>query len=114
MKIQQIRELTDAAIACGGDKLDHEVQCAFASDLMSDVLTLDCNEVILITGLCNLQTIRTAEMADVSCILFVRGKQVTDEMLTVASENNMLLLETEYSMYHTAGVLYCNGLLPVF
>lgn len=114
MKIQQIRELTDAAIACGGDKLDHEVQCAFASDLMSDVLTLDCNEVILITGLCNLQTIRTAEMADVSCIIFVRGKRVTDEMLTVAAENNMILLETEYSMYHTVGELYSNGLQPVF
>jgi hypothetical protein len=48
------------------------VQCAFASDLMSDVLTLDCNGVLLVTGLCNMQTIRTAEMADVSCILFVR------------------------------------------
>ena len=43
MKIQQIQELTDAVVACGNDKLDHDVQCAFASDLMSDVLTLDCN-----------------------------------------------------------------------
>ena len=59
-------------------------------------------------------TIRTAEMADVSCILFVRGKRVTDEMLAVASENNMILLETEHSMYHTVGELYCSGLLPIF
>ena len=114
MKIQQIQELTDAVVACGNDKLDHDVQCAFASDLMSDVLTLDCNEVILITGLCNLQTIRTAEMADVDCILFVRGKRITPEMLQLASENNMILLETDHSMYHTVGELYCSGLVPVY
>lgn len=114
MKIQQIQELTEAVVACGDDKLDHEVHCAFASDLMSDVLTLDCNEILLITGLCNLQTIRTAEMADVDCILFVRGKKVTQDMLQLASENNMILLETDHSMYHTAGELYCNGLVPVY
>lgn len=114
MKIQQIQELTQATVACGSDKLSHEVECAFASDLMSDVLTLDCNEVILITGLCNLQTIRTAEMADVNCILFVRGKKVTPDMLQLASENNMILLETDHSMYHTVGELYCKGLMPIY
>lgn len=75
MKIRQIMALTGATVVCGNGREDHEVQCAFASDLMSDVLTLDCNGVLLVTGLCNMQTIRTAEMADVSCILFVRGKE---------------------------------------
>lgn len=114
MKIQQIQELTGATVACGEDKLDCDVQCAFASDLMSDVLTLDCSEVILITGLCNLQTIRTAEMADVSCILFVRGKKISADMLQLASENDLILLETDHSMYHTVGELYSNGLVPVY
>lgn len=77
MKIQRIQELTDASIVCGSEKRENDVQCAFASDLMSDVLTLDCGDVLLVTGLCNLQTIRTAEMAEVSYILFVRGKKVT-------------------------------------
>ena len=72
MKIRQIMALTGETVVCGNGQEDHEVQCAFASDLMSDVLTLDCNDVLLVTGLCNMQTIRTAEMADVSCILFVR------------------------------------------
>ena len=92
--------LTGATVVCGNGREDHEVQCAFASDLMSDVLTLDCNGVLLVTGLCNMQTIRTAEMADVSCILFVRGK--------------MILMETDHSMYHTVGELYCNGLPPIY
>ena len=81
MKIRQIMALTGATVVCGNGREDHEVQCAFASDLMSDVLTLDCNGVLLVTGLCNMQTIRTAEMADVSCILFVRGKKATPDIL---------------------------------
>lgn len=114
MKIQQIKALTDATVVCGSDREDHDVQCAFASDLMSDVLTLDCNEVLLVTGLRNMQTIRTAEMADVSCILFVRGKKITPDMLQLAAENDMILMETNHSMYHTVGELYCHGLLPIY
>lgn len=114
MKIQRIQELTDARIICGQDKTGIDVQCAFASDLMSDVLTLECSGVLLVTGLCNLQTIRTAEMAEISFILFVRGKKITQDMLEVACENNMVLMETDHSMYHTVGELYCNGLIPVY
>lgn len=114
MKIRQIQELTQATIICGADRLDEEAACAFASDLMSDVLTLDCNGVLLITGLCNLQTIRTAEMAEVSFLLFVRGKKTTSQMKELAGDNRMVILETPHSMYHTAGQLYCHGLLPVY
>jgi len=114
MKIRQIQELTKATVICGGDKIENNVACGFASDLMSDVLTLDSNEVLLVTGLCNLQTIRTAEMAEISYILFVRGKKVTADMKKLASENSMLLMETENSMYHTVGELYTNGLSPIY
>ena len=107
MKIQRIQELTDASIVCGSEKRENDVQCAFASDLMS-------GDVLLVTGLCNLQTIRTAEMAEVSYILFVRGKKVTPDMLELARENNMVLLETDHSMYHTVGELYSAGLLPIY
>ena len=112
---ENLRELfADAPIVCGSEKRENDVQCAFASDLMSDVLTLDCGDVLLVTGLCNLQTIRTAEMAEVSYILFVRGKKVTPDMLELARENNMVLLETDHSMYHTVGELYSAGLLPIY
>lgn len=114
MKIQQIKELTKAKIVCGDEYLEKEASSAFASDLMSDVLTLDCNEVLLITGLCNLQTIRTAEMAEVSHILFVRGKKTTPEMIELAEENQMVLMETDHSMFRTVGELYANGLKPIY
>ena len=81
--------LTGATVVCGNGREDHEVQCAFASDLMSDVLTLDCNGVLLVTGLCNMQTIRTAEMADVSCILFVMlsSQGVTEDKIPTLAKD---------------------------
>lgn len=114
MKIQQIRELTEATLVCGKTSLEKEVLSAFASDLMSDVLRLDSSDVLLITGLCNLQTIRTAEMAEVSCILFVRGKKITPEMIELANENRMVLMTTGYSMFRAVGELYANGLNPIY
>lgn len=114
MKIRDIKELTGATVVCGAGYLEKEAQSAFASDLMSDVLTLECNEVLLVTGLCNLQTIRTAEIAEVSFILFVRGKKVTSEMKALAEENDMVLLETDYSMYRTVGELFSKGLPAVY
>ncbi|MCC8144798.1 MAG: hypothetical protein LUD02_10775 [Tannerellaceae bacterium] len=114
MKILQIKELTDATVVCGNTGLEQDLDCAFASDLMSDVLTLDCNAVLMITGLCNPQTIRTAEMAEIACVLFVRGKKASPEMKQLAEENNIILLETELSMYRVAGILYAHGLQLVY
>ena len=86
----------------------------FVSQKNASAFSLDCGDVLLVTGLCNLQTIRTAEMVEVSYILFVRGKKVTPDMLELARENNMVLLETDHSMYHTVGELYSAGLLPIY
>ena len=114
MKLQDVVILTGAKVICGEEKLDREVEFAFASDLMSDVLTLDVNNLLLITGLANLQAIRTAEMSDIQCILFVRRKKVSEEMELLARENNMILLEAETSMFKAAGLLYAAGIKPMF
>lgn len=114
MDIKKIIELTDAKCVCGTAKLSDEIVHGFASDLMSDVLTLDTEGLLLITGLCNLQTIRTAEMSDISYILFARDKHVTQEMTELAQENNMVLLQTHYSMFRVSGILYNEGLTPLF
>jgi len=114
MKISEIVETLDANIICGDEFVESDVVRGFASDLMSDVLTLDTDKMILITGLANMQTIRTAEMADVQCLLFVRNKQITQEMLDLAKENDMILLQCKYSMFNAVGKLYCAGLNPVY
>jgi hypothetical protein len=81
---------------------------------MSDVLTLDTDHLLLLTGMANLQVIRTAEMADIFCIAFVRGKRVTPDMKQLAIENNIVLIETPFSMFRAAAVLFNAGLPPVY
>ena len=114
MEVNKVAQLLNAKVICGDDYLNKNIIRAFASDLMSDVLTLDTDNLLLITGLCNLQTIRTAEMADITFIMFVRGKKVTPEMKAIAKDNDMVLLECSYSMFKTIGMLYCEGLQPVY
>lgn len=115
MKLREISELLNAKVRCGEDRLDEEHETAFASDLMSDVLTLkDVNNLLLLTGLSNLQSIRTCEMSDISFLLIVRGKEVTEEMKELAEDNDMVVIRTEYSMYKTSGILYNAGLPAVY
>jgi serine kinase of HPr protein (carbohydrate metabolism regulator) len=81
---------------------------------MSDVLTLKNDNVVLITGLATLQTIRTAEMADINCIIFARNKKVTPEMAELARESGIDIIECKYSMFRTSGLLFQSGLNPVY
>jgi predicted transcriptional regulator len=115
MSIQEIIEIVNGEVISNRDAALETIDCAFASDLMSDVLTVRNHETLmLITGLTNLQTIRTCEMSDIKHILFVRGKEVTDEMKALADENDILLFRTKYSLYRTAGLLFGAGLKPVY
>lgn len=113
MTIAEIAVSAEATIVVG-DREQHEVAYGFASDLMSDVLTVMQDNVLLITGLANLQTIRTAIMADISAILIVRNKRATQDMRHAAHEGGIVLLETEFSMFRASGILYDAGLLAVF
>jgi predicted transcriptional regulator len=115
MTLKEIKDLVQGEIICGEDYLDQQIECGFASDLMSDVLTLkDVNNLLLLTGLSNLQSIRTCEMSDISFLLIVRGKEVTEEMKELAEDNDMVVIRTEYSMYKTSGILYNAGLPAVY
>lgn len=114
MDIKKIMELTDAKCVCGDPETPMKISYGFACDLMSDVLTLDAEELLLITGLCNTQTIRTAEMSDVKCILFVRNKKATPEMIELAEQNGIVLLESPYSMFRAVGELAKEGIDPIF
>ena len=95
-------------------KLDLAIHQGFASDLMSDVLTLSTNDVMLITGLANLQAVRTAEMSDIPVVLFVRDKQIGEDIVNLGRDLGVILLRTKFSMYKTAGLLFNAGLQPVF
>lgn len=114
MKLRAIAELLNARIVCGEHRLEDVVNFVFASDLMSDVLTVDTSKLLLLTGLTNIQTIRTSEMADIMNIVIVRDKRTTPEMEMLARENNMVIMECRYSMFRAGGILYEAGLKPVY
>lgn len=114
MKVQDILEILNGRVICGNEYLNEEVDSGFASDLLSDVLTLQTSNLILLTGLANVQTIRTAEMADIRHIVLVRSKKATPEILELAKENNQVIIECNYSMFKAAGLLYKAGLKAVY
>lgn len=114
MKIKEIAAILNATISVGAERLDEEVEMGYSSDLMSDVLTLDTDNLVLITGLVNLQAIRTAEMADIRAIVLARNKKASPEMIGLASENSMCILESPYSLFKSSGLLFQAGLKPVY
>ena len=109
MKICEIRDLLDAAVLCGDD-LEQDILSACGSDMMSDVLAFVKNQAVLLTGLVNPQVIRTAVMMDMICIVFVRSKQPSAQMIEFAEENGLTVLTTSCRMYEACGKLYAAGL----
>ena len=110
MKISEIRDLLDAEIMAGGDMLENDVSSACCSDMMSDVLAYVKDQGVLITGLVNPQVIRTAEMMDMKCIVFVRGKKPSKEIIQMAEDRKIVIMSSPRRMYAACGLLYVNGL----
>ncbi|MBN2796425.1 MAG: hypothetical protein JXR88_13520 [Clostridia bacterium] len=110
MKLKEIAELLKCEILIGEAYLEREVKFAFGSDLMSDVLAYTEEDTVLLTGLCNNQVIRTAEMLDLKSVVFVRGKKPSEDIIEMAKEDDMLLMCTDYSLYAASGILYSHGL----
>ena len=111
MQIRKIAELLDANILCGEEYLEGTVTSAFGCDMMSDVLAFVKDQAVLLTGLCNPQVVRTAEMMDMRCIVFVRGKEPNEEILNLAKDAGIVVMATKERMYGACGKLYAEGLV---
>ena len=114
MTLREILELTEATLVCGNSHTEDTITYGFASDLMSDVLTILEDNIIMITGLSSVQAIRTAEMSDIRNILLVRNKKPSDAMIEIAEELGISISSTPYSLFRASGVLYGAGLKPVY
>ncbi|MBO5494485.1 MAG: hypothetical protein J5964_02065 [Eubacterium sp.] len=110
MKIKEMQELLDAEVLCCEENTDRHVYSACGCDLMSDVLAYVKDQAVLLTGLVNPQVIRTAVMMDMICIVFVRSKAPTPEMLKLAEESGIVVMQTSKRLYEACGILYSNGL----
>ena len=110
MKIRQIAALRGAEVLVGEEHLEEEVLSACGSDMMSDVLAYVKDQAVLLTGLVNPQVIRTAMMMDMRCVVFVRSKRPSPEMLELAAESGLAVMTTAMRMYESCGRLYSSGL----
>ena len=110
MKISEIKSILNADLICGEEFIENEVHTACGSDMMSDVLAYVKEQAVLLSGLVNPQVVRTAEMMDMKCIVFVRGKEPDEDMVELAIERDIVLLSTKLEMFTACGLLYKNGL----
>ena len=110
MKLTEIKNLLKADVMTKEGNLDQEVCSACGSDMMSDVLAYVKDQAVLLTGLVNAQVIRTAEMMDMRCVVFVRGKLPSEEIIKLADNCGIVIMATPYRMYEACGILYSGGL----
>lgn len=110
MTIREMQEILDAKFLYGEELADVDVEFVFSADMMSDVLAYGGKCSVLMTGLCNPQVVRTAEMLDIVCTIFVRGKMPDDNMLALAIGKGIAILATDHYMFTACGLLYGNGL----
>lgn len=110
MQLKAVQSILKAQVWTGEEQLESEVASACGCDLMSDVLAFAKEKILLLTGLINLQVIRTAEMLDIKAIVFVRGKQPNQEMIELAKAHGIVLFSTQMPLYPACGCLYEAGL----
>lgn len=110
MTLEEAKRILDADIIVGSELMNREITMACGSDLMSDVLSFVKSDYLLLTGLTNLQVVRTAEMTDLAAICFVRGKRPDDDTARIAEAKNIPLLTTPVSMFEACGRLWKQGL----
>ena len=110
MTVKDIQEILKAQVLCPGEGLQSEVHTACGSDMMSDVLAYVKDQAVLLTGLNNPQVVRTADMMDMICIVFVRGKAPDEMLLALAEERGIAVMATDKTMFTACGLLYSEGL----
>ena len=110
MTIGEVLKILDARLLCGEEHLGEAVKSACGADMMSDVLAYVKEQSVLLTGLVNPQVMRTAEMMDMRCIVFVRGKEPDEAMLHIAERHGLAVMATSLRMYTACGRLYAAGL----
>ena len=110
MTIGEVKEILEAEVLIGGDRMEDPVDTACGSDLMSDVLAFVKENAVLITGLINPHVVRTSEMLDITCIVFSRGKMPSEEILEMAEEVGIAVISSPLTTYTACGELYLHGL----
>ena len=114
MTLEKIIEILKAEVLVGSDVLQMEIKIGCGCDLMSDVLAFVKPDSLLLTGLTNPQSVRTAEMSDIKAICFVRGKRPGRDTIELAEKSGIPLLLTPLPLFVACGKLYNAGMIGSF
>jgi predicted transcriptional regulator len=109
MKLREVLSIIEGKVISKDVDMDMEIQSGCGADLMSDVLAFTHEGTLLMSGLTNPQVVRTAEVAGISAIVFVRGKVPPPETVDLAAQRGIPLLASKYTMFETCGRLYKAG-----
>ncbi|MCF0141418.1 MAG: hypothetical protein HUJ78_05310 [Mogibacterium sp.] len=88
---------------------DVELSSAFASDMMSHVLAFANNKAVLITALYNAQSLRTADLLGISCLILIGQNDPDKDFIELANDLEITLIQSPYSTFVTCGMLYSAG-----
>ena len=110
MTVRDIQKILRSDLLCEVYHLDGRFLTCCVSYMMSDLLAYVKDQSVLLTGLVNAQVVRTAEMMDMLCIVFVRGKRPDEAIVQLAQQRGIAVMSTPYRMFTACGLLYENGL----
>lgn len=100
MNLNQVADVLEAEVIYGPRGWEQiAIASVFASDLMSDVLMSDREEMLLITSLSTEQSIRSAGIVGSEVVIIANNKTVTDGMIELAKDQDVALLCTKYPKY---------------
>jgi len=113
MKLSEIADLLDCEVLVGGEDPSMEIEQVVASDGMSEILAFARSKELMITGLTNIQSIRTADIAGVSAVIYCRGKRPDKKVIEFAREKRIPVFITPMVMFDICGLLYARGMKGV-
>ena len=109
MKLSEIKSLLDCEWISASIVEDIDVTRCMSSDMMSDVLAFASPGAVLLTGLTNAQSVRTADFADAAAIVYLRGKRPDQTAIKLAEQLSIPLMCTKTGMFEACGILHGAG-----
>jgi predicted transcriptional regulator len=110
MKLAEIKDILHCTTLTDEDHLSVEIESVVASDGMSEILAFARPGALMLTGLTNVQSVRTADIANMRAIIYVRGKRPDDKALNLARKQGIPVLATQVGMFDACGILRERGL----
>jgi hypothetical protein len=102
MDLIRIADTLNAELIYGPDGWEQiNIETVFASDLMSDVLMSDRDDMLLITSLSTEQSVRSAGIVGSEALIIANDKSVTDGMIELAKDQELALLVTGLPKYES-------------